>query len=150
MSCQPILRDTSQPNPADISVTPQHDAPTSQRRAADAEMSRVLKTRPVNMASDPSSGAITFWKHDPLHDIVGAMADHVIMAFPEAPARFERRSGKEFVTGTARSGTALDFTSARVMAKCAIVLPCAVASTTARTARGTSALYQFHRLCRSG
>jgi AraC family transcriptional regulator len=68
-------------------------------------MARVLKTKPVSMASDPTSGAITFWKHDPLHDVVGAMADHVIMAFPEAPARFERRSGKEFVTGTARAGT---------------------------------------------
>jgi len=105
MSCQPILRDIPQPDVPDISTTREHDAPTGQPRAADVEMSRVLKTRPVNMASDPSSGAITFWRHDPLHDVVGAMADHVIMAFPEAPARFERRSGKEFVTGTARSGT---------------------------------------------
>ena len=105
MSCQPILRDIPQPDVPDISTTREHDAATGQPRAADVEMSRVLKTRPVNMASDPSSGAITFWRHDPLHDVVGAMADHVIMAFPEAPARFERRSGKEFVTGTARSGT---------------------------------------------
>ena len=65
----------------------------------------MLKTTPLRMASDPSSGAITFWKHDPLHDVVKPMADHVIMAFPAEPVRFERRDGKAFVNGMTRPGT---------------------------------------------
>jgi hypothetical protein len=69
-----------------------------------AEMTRVLKTKPVRMAS-ASCGAITLWKHDPLHDVVKPMADHVIMAFPAGPVRFERRNGKEFVNGMTRPGT---------------------------------------------
>ncbi|QIO32320.1 helix-turn-helix transcriptional regulator [Bradyrhizobium sp. 1(2017)] len=100
----PILREGSQGQPD--SSEPDAPAPSFNKRPhADAEMARVLRTKPVSMAKDSSSGAITFWKHDPLHDVVGAMADHVIMAFPGAPSRFERRSGKEHVTGTARSGT---------------------------------------------
>jgi AraC family transcriptional regulator len=67
-------------------------------------MTRVLKTKPVRMAS-ASCGAITLWKHDPLHDVVKPMADHVIMAFPAGPVRFERRNGKEFVNGMTRPGT---------------------------------------------
>jgi hypothetical protein len=34
------------------------------RRPANAEMARVLKTAPLRMASDPSNGAIACWKHD--------------------------------------------------------------------------------------
>ncbi|MGY4286732.1 AraC family transcriptional regulator [Bradyrhizobium sp. LM2.7] len=104
MSCKPIRHQPSQDRP-DTPQTHARDLQPGEHPHADAEMMRVLKTRPVSVASDPSSGAITFWRHDPLHDIVGPMADHVIMAFPEGPARFERRSGKEFVTGTARGGT---------------------------------------------
>jgi AraC family transcriptional regulator len=100
---KPILRDLSQQSQPDTAEGDRRDLPGG--RAADVEMARVLKTRPVSMASDPTSGAITFWKHDPLHDVVGAMADHVVMAFPEAPVQFERRSGRTLVTGTARSGT---------------------------------------------
>jgi AraC family transcriptional regulator len=102
---RPNQREVPRHDQPSSSETLQRDAPIGPPRPADVEMARVLKTKPVSMASDPTSGAITFWKHDPLHDVVGAMADHVIMAFPEAPARFERRSGKEFVTGTARAGT---------------------------------------------
>jgi AraC family transcriptional regulator len=100
-----ILRGLSQDNHPDTSEALQRDVPTVERRPADVEMSRVLKTKPVSMASDPSSGAITFWRHDPLHDVVKAMADHVIMAFPAGPVRFERRNGKEFVNGMTRPGT---------------------------------------------
>ena len=57
------------------------------------------------MASDSSSGAITFWRHDPLHDVVRPMADHVIMAFPAEPVQFERRDGKTFVNGMTRPAT---------------------------------------------
>ncbi|MEH2534175.1 AraC family transcriptional regulator [Bradyrhizobium sp. AZCC 1588] len=105
MSSKPILRDLPQHDQPDSSATRQRDLLLTKRRAADAEMARVLKTRPVSMASDPSSGAITFWKHDPLHDVVEPMADHVIMAFPAGPVRFERRNGKEFVNGLTRPGT---------------------------------------------
>src|SRR5262249_35078614 len=64
-----------------------------------------LKMAPLRMASDPSTGVITFWRHDQLHDVVKAMADHVIMAFPAEPVRFERRDGKAFVNGMTRPGT---------------------------------------------
>src|SRR5262249_11803027 len=66
------------------------------------EMARVLKTKPVGMASDPTSGSITLWRHDPLHDVVQPMADHVIMAFPAEPVRVERRDGKITVSGNTR------------------------------------------------
>src|SRR5262245_42459593 len=82
MSCKQILRDPPQHDQPDTSETSQFDLPVAERRAADAEMTRVLKTKPVSMASDPTSGSITFWRHDPLHDVVRPMADHVIMAFP--------------------------------------------------------------------
>jgi AraC family transcriptional regulator len=81
-----------------------HQAVTA-RRPAYVEMTRVLKTRPLRMASDPSGGAISSWKHDPLHDVIAPMADHVIMTFPGKPLRFERRTGKEFVNGKHRPGT---------------------------------------------
>ena len=91
----PRLRDISQ-NP-DTSQLPIGECP-------DAEMTRVLKTKPVRMASS-SCGAITLWKHDPLHDVVKPMDDHVIMTFPAGSVRFERHKGKEFVNGMTRPGT---------------------------------------------
>lgn len=100
-----IARDLSQQNYSEISEAQQRGFPISECRPADVEMTRVLKTRPVSMASDPSTGSITFWRHDPLHDVVKPMADHVIMAFPEGPVRFERRDGKAGANGTTRLGT---------------------------------------------
>jgi AraC family transcriptional regulator len=105
MSYTPVTRDLPQKNGPGISETPPRDLTIAERGPADAEMTRVLKTRPVSMASDPSSGAITFWRHDPLHDVVRPMADHVIMAFPAEPVRFERRDGKTFVNGMTRPAT---------------------------------------------
>lgn len=78
--------------------------PAAQRRAADVEMARVLKTAPLQMASDPANGAIAHWKHGALHDVVEPMADHVIMAYPTGVQRLERRTGKSLATGTARPG----------------------------------------------
>ena len=104
MSTQ-VLRVRSQEHQPDTSQAQQRDLPIGERPHADAEMTRVLKTAPLRMASDPSSGVITFWRHDPLHDVVQPMADHVIMAFPAEPVRFERRDGKAFVNGTTRPGT---------------------------------------------
>ena len=76
----------------------------AQRRPADMEMARVLKTAPIRMASDPSSGSIAHWKHGALHDVVEPMKDHVIMTYPNGLQRLERRSGKSVAIGTARSG----------------------------------------------
>jgi AraC family transcriptional regulator len=104
MSCKPILRDLSHENQPDISEAHQRDLPVADRRPADVEMARVLKTAPLRMASDPSSGAIAYWKHDPLHDIVEPMADHVIMTYPAGSQRLERRTGKSAAITTARPG----------------------------------------------
>lgn len=76
------------------------------RRAADAEMARVLKTKPLNIVSgrDPSSGGIAHWKHGALHDVVRPMADHVIMTYIDTVQPLERRTGKSVAKGVARSG----------------------------------------------
>src|SRR5215510_5571949 len=99
-----LLREISQ-NQQDTSQAQQRDLPSGQRPHADEEMTRVLKTAPLRMAADPFNGVITFWRHDPLHDVVKPMVDHVIMAFPAEPVRFERRDGKAFVNGMTRPGT---------------------------------------------
>jgi AraC family transcriptional regulator len=103
MSSQPIPRDLSHQNQPDASGH-RRDLPDAQRRPADAEMARVLHTKPLRMASDPSSGAIAHWKHGALHDVVEPMTDHVIMTYPTGVQRLERRSGKSTAIGTARSG----------------------------------------------
>ena len=82
----------------------QRELPVGDRRPADLEMTRVLKTAPLQMASDPSNGAIAHWKHGALHDVVEPMTDHVIMAYPTGVQRLERRTGKSVAIGTARSG----------------------------------------------
>jgi AraC family transcriptional regulator len=104
MSCKPILRDLPQENQPDASEAHQRDLPGTERRPARVEMARVLKTAPLRMASDPSSGAIAYWKHDALHDVVEPMTDHVIMTYPAGLQRLERRSGRSVAIGTARSG----------------------------------------------
>ncbi|WP_315758982.1 MULTISPECIES: AraC family transcriptional regulator [unclassified Bradyrhizobium] len=73
-------------------------------RAADVEMARVLKTKPLRMASDPHSGAIAFWTHEPLHDVVEPMVDHVLMTYPAGSQLLERRTGGSIATGTAHPG----------------------------------------------
>jgi AraC family transcriptional regulator len=79
-------------------------SPVATRRSANMEMTRVLKTTPVRVVSDSSSGAISHWRHDPLHDVVEPMTDHVVMTFPAGSQRFERRTGKSVAIGTARPG----------------------------------------------
>jgi AraC family transcriptional regulator len=100
---KPILRDPSEDPPAK-SEARQSNSPITDGRPADVEMARVLKTAPLRMASDPSSGAIAYWKHDPLHDVVEPMADHVIMTYPAGSQRLERRTGKSAAITTARPG----------------------------------------------
>ena len=77
-----------------------------QRRPADEEMARVLKTEPLRMicGHDPSSGAIAHWKHGALHDVVQPMADHVIMTYIDTAQPLERRSGRAVATAVARPG----------------------------------------------
>jgi AraC family transcriptional regulator len=100
---KPILRDPLE----DLRVAPsarQSNMPLADRRPADVEMARVLKTAPLRMASDPSNGAIAHWKHGALHDVVEPMADHVVMTYPAGAQRLERRTGKSVAIGTARPG----------------------------------------------
>lgn len=81
-----------------------NESTSTERRPANMEMSRVLKTTPVRIVSNSSSGTIAHWRHDPVHDIVEPMADHVVMTFPAGSQRFERRTGKSLEVGTARPG----------------------------------------------
>ena len=74
------------------------------RRAADAEMARVLHTTPFRMALDASGAGIAHWKHEPLHDVVEPMSHHVIMAYNGVTQRMERRSGRSIANGTFRPG----------------------------------------------
>jgi AraC family transcriptional regulator len=106
MSHQPIPRDLSHRNQPDASEYP-HDLPDGQRRSANAEMARVLHTQPLRMASDPSSGTIAHWNHEPLHDVVEPMTDHVIMAYNGSMQRVERRSGRSVAIGTFRPGVVI-------------------------------------------
>jgi len=99
----PIATDPSKALPA-LPGDRQGKLPVGDRRPADLEMTRVLKTAPLQMASDPSNGAIAHWKHGALHDVVEPMTDHVIMAYPTGVQRLERRNGKSVATGTARAG----------------------------------------------
>src|SRR5215217_316774 len=103
MSSQPNLRDLSHQNQPDASEY-QRDLPDAEHRPADVEMARVLHTKPLRMAADPSSGAIAHWKHGALHDVVEPMADHVVMTYPVGSQRLERRTGKSVAIGTARTG----------------------------------------------
>ena len=80
------------------------DSASPERPAAEAEMTRVLKTGPLRMVSDSRSGTIAYWKHGPLHDVVAPMADHVIMTHPVGSQLMERRTGKSAAIGTARPG----------------------------------------------
>jgi AraC family transcriptional regulator len=82
----------------------QTDDATPELRAADAEMARVLKTRPLRFASDSDHGSIAYWKHEALHDVVEPMADHVIMTYPAGSQALERRTGKTAAISTARPG----------------------------------------------
>jgi AraC family transcriptional regulator len=100
---KPILHDPLEALPV-ASGARHGDSPVAERRPADVEMARVLKTAPIQMASDPCNGAIARWKHGALHDVVEPMTDHVVMTYPTGVQRLERRSGKSVAVGAARSG----------------------------------------------
>src|SRR5215472_15244961 len=98
---KPILHD---PLKALLVAPGAHHSSVAERRPADVEMARVLKTAPLRMASDSSNGAIAHWKHGALHDVVEPMLDHVVMTYPSGVQRLERRNGKSVAIGTARPG----------------------------------------------
>ena len=85
---------------AQAQAAPEDRSTLVDRRPANVEMTRVLKTMPVRIVSDSVSGTIAHWRHD----IVEPMTDHVIMTFPAGSQRFERRTGKSIEVGTARAG----------------------------------------------
>src|SRR3982074_1482979 len=103
---KPILHDPLRAPPVAPSAPP-NGMPVSDRRAADAEMARVLGTAPFRMALDPSGAGIAHWKHEPLHDVVEPMSHHVIMAYNGSMQRMERRSGRSVATGTFRPGVVI-------------------------------------------
>ncbi len=98
--CKPNMRRERPSGTSDVSPNNQ---PMADRRSADVEMARVLKTAPLRMASDPG-GTIAHWKHGALHDVVEPMTDHVIMTYIGTMQRLERRSGRSVAIGMARSG----------------------------------------------
>lgn len=73
----------------------------------DREMERVLRTAPVESfrIDDPFDTRLARWKHNPFHDVVHPMSDHVIMTYLGAMQRLERRSGKAYATGMGRQGS---------------------------------------------
>jgi len=103
---KPILHDPLRAPPVAPSAHP-NGMPVSDRRAADAEMARVLGTAPFRVALDPSGAGIAHWKHEPLHDVVEPMSHHVIMAYNGSMQRMERRSGRSVATGTFRPGVVI-------------------------------------------
>jgi AraC family transcriptional regulator len=100
---KPTLRDLPN-NPPAASEGRRGELPIGDLRPADVEMARVLRTTPLRMASEPTSGAVAYWKHDALHDVVEPMADHVVMTYPAGSQRLERRTGKTVAIATARPG----------------------------------------------
>jgi AraC family transcriptional regulator len=94
-------------NLSDATTAHRDRSPNTDRHAADVEMARVLNTEPVRMALDPSGAAIAHWKHDPLHDVVEPMSDHVIMAYNGTVQHAERRSGRSVAKGTFRPGAVI-------------------------------------------
>lgn len=73
----------------------------------DREMQRVLRTAPVESfhIDDPFDTRLARWKHDPFHEVVQGMSDHVIMTYLGTMQRLERRSGTEYSAGMGRRGS---------------------------------------------
>jgi len=99
----PCPYDLPQDSPLETIDARRHETPAASQNPAN-EMSRVLRTAPIHLATDASGGAIAHWHHDPLHDVVEPMTDHVIMAYNGVVQRMERRSGRSVEAGTFRPG----------------------------------------------
>ncbi|MES5488690.1 AraC family transcriptional regulator [Bradyrhizobium sp. INPA03-11B] len=103
---EPLLRDAPE-SLSPSSEARQANQPSTEHRAADVEMARVLGTTPFRMALDAAGGGIAHWKHEPLHDVVEPMSHHVIMAYNGTMQRMERRSGRSVAIGTFRPGVVI-------------------------------------------
>lgn len=88
-------------------LDPRRDGTPAGNQEPANEMSRVLGTTPLHLATDASGGAIAHWNHGPLHDVVEPMTDHVIMAYNGAIQRMERRTGRSVEAGTFRPGVVI-------------------------------------------
>jgi AraC family transcriptional regulator len=104
---EPISHDSAHENSPTASEPSQGQSPVSGRRAADAEMARILNTTPFRMALDSSGAGIAHWKHEPLHDVVEPMSHHVVMAYNGLTQRMQRRSGRSVASGTFRPGVVI-------------------------------------------
>ena len=104
---KPISHNSARENPPAASEPSQGQSSSTGRRAADAEMARVLHTEPFRVALDSSGAGIAHWKHEPLHDVVEPMSHHVIMAYNGAVQHMERRSGRSVAIGTFRRGVVI-------------------------------------------
>ncbi|MEY9383130.1 AraC family transcriptional regulator [Bradyrhizobium japonicum] len=104
---KPISHNSARENPPAASEPSQGRSSATGRRAADAEMARVLHTEPFRVALDSSGAGIAHWKHEPLHDVVEPMSHHVIMAYNGAVQHMERRSGRSVAIGTFRRGVVI-------------------------------------------
>ncbi|HHT5654217.1 helix-turn-helix transcriptional regulator [Klebsiella aerogenes] len=76
----------------------------SRLRPACPEISRAVGAPPLSSASDISGSMIVHVRHDPVHDFLEPMSDHVIMVYNGRVQRIERRTGKSVVRGTLRPG----------------------------------------------
>jgi len=74
---------------------------------ADREMERVLRTTPLEAfeINDPFDTRLARWKHEPFHEVVQPMSDHVIMTYLGPMQRLERRSGRQYSSGMGRRGS---------------------------------------------
>lgn len=74
---------------------------------ADKEMERVLRTPPIESLNihDPFETHLARWKHQPFHDVVKPMSDHVVMTYLGAMQRLERVSGRDHRSAMGRRGT---------------------------------------------
>jgi len=88
----------------DAMHAPDQPAPPVQ---ADAEMERVLRTAPLTTFSvhDPFETRLARWKHQPFHDVVKPMSDHVVMTYLGAMQRLERTSGRDHHSSVGRRGS---------------------------------------------
>ncbi len=88
-------------------ATSSHGGQSASGVPADMEMERVLRTPPIESLNihDPFETRLARWKHQPFHDVVKPMSDHVVMTYLGAMQRLERISGRDHRSAMGRRGT---------------------------------------------
>jgi AraC family transcriptional regulator len=91
---------------APIGIKAKKPAPASGVKP-DGEMQRVLRTVPQESLriDDTFDTRLARWKHEPFHEVVQPMSDHVIMTYLGAMQRLERRTGREYSSAFGRRGS---------------------------------------------